>query len=146
MWRVKATTRHQTQPIIVHCSAGIGRTGTFIAVESLVDQAAAEGFVDVVSFVSNMRGQRKNMIQTKEQYLFLYQAVAMAVAEGDTSLDADAIRQIDPSHVSSVTMGNRNVQEHLEAMENTPELLHIKERLLHNNVTTRQRGTMESDV
>ncbi|XP_046562318.1 uncharacterized protein LOC124271261 [Haliotis rubra] len=107
MWRVKVTTRHKTQPIIVHCSAGIGRTGTYIAIESLVDQAAAEGCVDVVSFVSNMRGQRKNMIQTKEQYLFLYQAVAMAVAEGDTSLDGDAIRQIDPSHLSSVTMGKK---------------------------------------
>ncbi|XP_046553370.1 receptor-type tyrosine-protein phosphatase T-like isoform X2 [Haliotis rubra] len=121
MWRVKATTRHQTQPIIVHCSAGIGRTGTYIAIESLVGQAAAEGFVDVVSFVSNMRGQRKNMKQTKEQYLFLYQAVAMAVSEGDTSLDADAIRQIDLNHVSSLTMGNKNVQEHLEALGNTSE-------------------------
>ncbi|XP_046565801.1 uncharacterized protein LOC124274485 isoform X2 [Haliotis rubra] len=121
MWRVRVTTRHQTQPIIVHCSAGIGRTGTYIAIESLVDQAAAEGNVDVVSFVSSMRGQRKNMIQTKEQYLFLYQAVAMAVTEGDTSLDADAIRQIDLSHVPSLTMGNKNVQEHLDALGNTSE-------------------------
>ncbi|XP_067677273.1 uncharacterized protein [Haliotis asinina] len=120
MWRIKVTTRHQTQPIIVHCSAGIGRTGTYIAIESLMDQAAAEGFVDVVSFVSNMRSQRKNMIQTKEQYHFLYQAVAMAVSEGDTSLDSDDIRQIDLSHVSSVTMGNRDVQEHLEILKNAP--------------------------
>ncbi|XP_067678686.1 uncharacterized protein [Haliotis asinina] len=124
MWRVKVTTRHQTQPIIVHCSAGIGRTGTYIAIESLVDQAAAEGFVDVVSFVSNMRGQRNNMIQTKEQYHFLYQAVAMAVSEGDTSLDADAIRQIDLSRVPFVTMGNRDVHEHLEAWETTVERSH----------------------
>ncbi|XP_048255868.1 uncharacterized protein LOC124120826 isoform X2 [Haliotis rufescens] len=118
MWRVKVITRHQTQPVIVHCSAGIGRTGTYIAIESLVDQAAAEGTVDVVSFVSNMRGQRKNMIQTKEKYLFLYQAVAIAVSEGDTSLDADVIRQIDLTHVSGVTMGNKSAQEHLEALEN----------------------------
>ncbi|XP_048256550.1 uncharacterized protein LOC124147605 isoform X1 [Haliotis rufescens] len=121
MSRVKVTTRRQTQPIIVHCSAGVGRTGTYIAIESLVDQAAVECSVDVVSFVSNMRGQRKNMIQTKEQYLFLYQAVAVAVSEGDTSFDSAVILQIDLSHVSAVTMGNKSVQEHLEALENESE-------------------------
>ncbi|XP_071117373.1 uncharacterized protein [Haliotis cracherodii] len=118
MWRVKVTARQQTQPVIVHCSAGVGRTGTYIAIESLVDQAAAEGNLDIVSFVSNMRGQRKNMIQTKEQYLFLYQALAMAVSEGDTSLDADVVRHIDLNHVSAVTMGNKSVQEHIGALEN----------------------------
>lgn len=45
-------------------SAGIGRTGTYIAIESLLDQARAEDTVDVVRFISSMRGQRRNMIQT----------------------------------------------------------------------------------
>ncbi|XP_048244183.1 tyrosine-protein phosphatase 99A-like [Haliotis rufescens] len=118
MWRVKVITEQQTQPIIVHCSAGIGRTGTYIAIESLVEQAKSEGVVNVVSFVSNMRGQRKNMIQTKEQYMFVYKAVARAVAEGDTSLDAEVIRQMDLDHVSDINFGNKTVRQHLEALRN----------------------------
>ncbi|XP_046577764.1 uncharacterized protein LOC124285559 isoform X3 [Haliotis rubra] len=115
MWRVKVMSGQQTQPIIVHCSAGIGRTGTYITIDSLVEQAKTEGVVDVVSFVSNMRGQRKNMIQTKEQYLFIYQALARAVSEGDTTLDSTTIRHLDLDQVLDVTMGNRTVQQHLES-------------------------------
>ncbi|XP_048243456.1 uncharacterized protein LOC124125203 isoform X2 [Haliotis rufescens] len=118
MWRTEAISGQQTEPIVVHCSAGIGRTGTYIAIESLVEQAKSEDVVDVVSFVSNMRGQRKNMIQTEEQYLFVYQAVARAVTEGDTSLDADVLRQMDLDHVSDVNFGNKTIQQHLEALRN----------------------------
>ncbi|XP_046562316.1 receptor-type tyrosine-protein phosphatase alpha-like [Haliotis rubra] len=82
MWRVKGTSGGLEHPIVIHCSAGVGRTGTYIAIESLVDQAAVEGKADVVSFISSMRGQRKNMIQNKEQYMFLHQVVDMAVSEG----------------------------------------------------------------
>ncbi|XP_071087460.1 uncharacterized protein [Haliotis cracherodii] len=117
MWRVKVIYGQQTEPIIVHCSAGIGRTGTYIAVESLVEQAKTEGVVDVVSFVSNMRGQRKNMIQTKEQYLFVYQAVARAVTEGDTSLDCDVIKDMNLDDVSDFAMGNRTVQQHIKVLQ-----------------------------
>ncbi|XP_048244185.1 uncharacterized protein LOC124125214 [Haliotis rufescens] len=117
MWRVKVISGQQTEPIIVHCSAGIGRTGTYIAIECLVEQAKTEGVVDVVSFVSNMRGQRKNMIQTKEQYLFVYQAVARAVTEGDTSLDSDVIREMNLDHVSDFAIGNRTVQQHIKILQ-----------------------------
>ncbi|XP_048243317.1 uncharacterized protein LOC124125607 isoform X1 [Haliotis rufescens] len=117
MWRVKVISGQQTEPIIVHCSAGIGRTGTYIAIESLVEQAKSEGVVDVVSFVSNMRGQRKNMIQTKEQYLFVYQAVARAMTEGDTSLDCDVIREINLDDMSDFAMGNRTVQQHIKVLQ-----------------------------
>ncbi|XP_048238330.1 uncharacterized protein LOC124150363 [Haliotis rufescens] len=116
--KVKVTSGEQTQPIIVHCSAGIGRTGTYIAIEGLMEQAKTEGVVDVVSVVSNMRGQRKNMIQTKEQYLFVYKAVAMSLSQGNTSLNSDFIKRLNLDHLADVTMGNKTVQKHLEAWQN----------------------------
>ncbi|KAJ8305503.1 hypothetical protein KUTeg_016048, partial [Tegillarca granosa] len=51
-------------PLIVHCSAGIGRTGTFIALDILVAQARSTGQVDVLACVETLRRQRINMVQT----------------------------------------------------------------------------------
>ena len=52
-------------PDIIHCSAGVGRTGTFIALDYLLEQAKAEGVVDVFYCVRQMRQARINMIQTQ---------------------------------------------------------------------------------
>uniref|UniRef100_K1QB98 Receptor-type tyrosine-protein phosphatase kappa n=1 Tax=Magallana gigas TaxID=29159 RepID=K1QB98_MAGGI len=62
-------------PIIVHCSAGIGRTGTFIAIDYLLEEATVEQTVDVKGYVISLRHQRGKSIQTYEQYVFLHDAV-----------------------------------------------------------------------
>jgi len=45
-------------------SAGVGRTGAFIALDCLLDQADAEGVIDVFALTNQMRKDRVNMIQT----------------------------------------------------------------------------------
>ncbi|XP_025107111.1 receptor-type tyrosine-protein phosphatase alpha-like isoform X2 [Pomacea canaliculata] len=65
-------------PLLVHCSAGVGRTGTFIALDILMDQALEEGEINVPQVVVELRKDRCNMVQAKDQYQFVYKAVLEA--------------------------------------------------------------------
>ncbi|CAF0983443.1 unnamed protein product [Adineta ricciae] len=62
--------------VVVHCSAGIGRTGCFIALSNGIKQLDTEHVVDVVRILCNLRRDRGGMIQTHDQYQFLYQALS----------------------------------------------------------------------
>eukprot|EP00058_Branchiostoma_floridae_P025625 XP_002611115.1 hypothetical protein BRAFLDRAFT_206147 [Branchiostoma floridae] len=62
-------------PITVHCSSGAGRTGAFITLSTVIERVKAEGICDVFQTVKSMRYQRPHMVQTVEQYQFIYQAV-----------------------------------------------------------------------
>ncbi|XP_062610487.1 uncharacterized protein LOC134272254 [Saccostrea cucullata] len=72
-------------PIIVHCSAGIGRTGTFIALDVLSRYAKDKGKVNVIEYVKAMRRNRMTMIQNVDQYVFLYHAL-YEFSEGNPSI------------------------------------------------------------
>ncbi|KFQ43897.1 Receptor-type tyrosine-protein phosphatase eta, partial [Nestor notabilis] len=62
-------------PTLVHCSAGVGRTGTFIAIDRLIQQIEMENMVDVYGVVYDLRMHRPLMVQTEDQYVFLNQCV-----------------------------------------------------------------------
>ncbi|XP_071956679.1 tyrosine-protein phosphatase non-receptor type 5-like [Antedon mediterranea] len=64
-------------PIIVHCSAGLGRTGCYIAISIGMKQLQEEQMVDVLGIVCQMRQDRGGMIQTNEQYEFVHQALCL---------------------------------------------------------------------
>ncbi|KAK9505234.1 hypothetical protein O3M35_009330 [Rhynocoris fuscipes] len=66
-----------TGPVIVHCSAGIGRTGCFIAICIGITQLLAENTVDIVGIVAKMRCDRGGMVQTAEQFEFIHRALAL---------------------------------------------------------------------
>jgi len=68
-------------PIVVHCSAGVGRTGTFIAVDSILDSVdAGEKKIDVCDVVAKLRTSRPSSIQTRDQYEFIYKFIAYVLA------------------------------------------------------------------
>ncbi|XP_074757614.1 receptor-type tyrosine-protein phosphatase R isoform X3 [Athene noctua] len=75
-------------PVIVHCSAGIGRTGCFIATAIGCQQLKEEGVVDALSIVCQLRVDRGGMVQTSEQYEFVHHALSLY----ESRLSAEAVQ------------------------------------------------------
>uniref|UniRef100_A0A8C3YS18 protein-tyrosine-phosphatase n=1 Tax=Catagonus wagneri TaxID=51154 RepID=A0A8C3YS18_9CETA len=62
-------------PTVVHCSAGVGRTGTFIALDRILQQLDSKDSVDIYGAVHDLRLHRVHMVQTECQYVYLHQCV-----------------------------------------------------------------------
>ncbi|XP_016136249.1 receptor-type tyrosine-protein phosphatase delta-like [Sinocyclocheilus grahami] len=86
--RVKACNPPDAGPIVVHCSAGVGRTGCFIVIDAMLERVKQEKTIDVYGHVTLMRSQRNYMVQTEEQYVFIYDALLEAVSCGNTEVPA----------------------------------------------------------
>uniref|UniRef100_A0AAR2JQF9 protein-tyrosine-phosphatase n=1 Tax=Pygocentrus nattereri TaxID=42514 RepID=A0AAR2JQF9_PYGNA len=86
--RVKACNPPDAGPIVVHCSAGVGRTGCFIVIDAMLERVKQEKTIDVYGHVTLMRSQRNYMVQTEEQYVFIYDALLEAVTCGNTEVPA----------------------------------------------------------
>merc|ERR1712241_282563 len=75
---LKQESLDKAGPIIVHCSAGIGRTGTFIVIDMIIDQIQTLGLdceIDIQRTIQMVRSQRSGLVQTEAQYKFVYLAV-----------------------------------------------------------------------
>uniref|UniRef100_A0A673HUJ7 Tyrosine-protein phosphatase non-receptor type 20 n=1 Tax=Sinocyclocheilus rhinocerous TaxID=307959 RepID=A0A673HUJ7_9TELE len=66
---------HQSGPIITHCSAGIGRSGTLICIDVVLGLISKDADFDISDVVRTMRLQRQGMVQTEEQYIFCYRVI-----------------------------------------------------------------------
>ncbi|XP_061578770.1 phosphatidylinositol phosphatase PTPRQ [Cololabis saira] len=66
--------RHDNTTITVHCSAGVGRTGVFVALDHLIQHVRDHDFVDVYGLVAELRSERMCMVQNLAQYIFLHQS------------------------------------------------------------------------
>uniref|UniRef100_A0A8C7ZVQ1 Receptor-type tyrosine-protein phosphatase alpha n=1 Tax=Oryzias sinensis TaxID=183150 RepID=A0A8C7ZVQ1_9TELE len=89
--KVKNCNPHYAGAIVVHCSAGVGRTGTFIVIDAMLDMMNAERKVDVFGFVTRIRAQRCQMVQTDMQYVFIFQALLEHYLYGDTELEVTSL-------------------------------------------------------
>uniref|UniRef100_A0A668AGD9 Receptor-type tyrosine-protein phosphatase F n=1 Tax=Myripristis murdjan TaxID=586833 RepID=A0A668AGD9_9TELE len=86
--RVKACNPPDAGPMVVHCSAGVGRTGCLIVIEAMLERMKHEKTVDIYGHVTCMRAQRNYMVQTEDQYIFIHEALLEAATCGNTEVPA----------------------------------------------------------
>ncbi|KAM6963148.1 protein tyrosine phosphatase receptor type Fa [Aplochiton taeniatus] len=98
--RVRACHPPDTGPMVVHCSAGVGRTGCFIVMEAMLERMKHERSVDVYGQVTCMRAQRNYMVQTEEQYVFIHDALLEAASCGNTEVPARNLY----AHIQSLSL------------------------------------------
>ncbi|XP_037398180.1 protein tyrosine phosphatase receptor type Eb [Pygocentrus nattereri] len=117
--KVRSVNPAHAGPIIVHCSAGVGRTGTFIVIDAMMDMMHAEGRVDVFGFVTRIRNQRCQLVQTDMQYSFIYQALLEHYLYGDTELDISSLEgHLHRLHSTHIHMDRVGLEEEFRKLTN----------------------------
>uniref|UniRef100_A0A4W3I155 protein-tyrosine-phosphatase n=1 Tax=Callorhinchus milii TaxID=7868 RepID=A0A4W3I155_CALMI len=84
--RVNAFSNFFSGPIIVHCSAGVGRTGSYIGIDAMMQGLEAEGHVDIYGYIVGLRRQRCLMVQVEAQYILIHQALLEHYIFGETEI------------------------------------------------------------
>ncbi|XP_030227775.1 receptor-type tyrosine-protein phosphatase C isoform X3 [Gadus morhua] len=84
--RVNAFKNLFSGPIVIHCSAGVGRTGTYISIDAMMESLESERRMDIYGYIVNLRKQRCLMVQVETQYILIHQAMIEHNEFGETEI------------------------------------------------------------
>uniref|UniRef100_T1HJ74 protein-tyrosine-phosphatase n=1 Tax=Rhodnius prolixus TaxID=13249 RepID=T1HJ74_RHOPR len=117
---VRDTQASETLPVLVHCSAGCGRTGTICAIDyvfGLLRTGKLTSDFSLSSLIRDMRRQRIAMVQTKEQYVLVHQAVRELFREQLSVIDSHPYENVDPDGSLLIKSDQDNIYDTIDCVE-----------------------------
>ncbi|XP_061724714.1 tyrosine-protein phosphatase 69D [Cydia pomonella] len=109
------------RPVVVHCSAGVGRTGTLVALDCLLEQLRTTRRAAVFTTVAELRRQRNFLVQSLKQYVFVYRALVEYAHYGDTEIPASRLKSSIDRLRNTAEGADKCLMEHeFEKMMNPP--------------------------
>ncbi|XP_066940417.1 tyrosine-protein phosphatase 69D [Macrobrachium rosenbergii] len=96
--RINEAYSNDKGPLLIHCSAGVGRTGTLVALDSLVMELEEEGHASIFNLICDLRHQRNFLVQSLKQYVFLHRALMEYSQFGNTELSIAQLKEAHSNH------------------------------------------------
>ncbi|KAG7514880.1 receptor-type tyrosine-protein phosphatase C isoform X1 [Solea senegalensis] len=138
--RVNAFKNFFSGPIVVHCSAGVGRTGTYIAIDAMMEGLEAEGRVDIYGYIVQLRRHRCLMVQVEAQYILIHQALLEHNQFGETEL------MLSELHTTLNTLKQKSSDSDFTLMQEEFERLPTYKnwRTINTGITEENKGKNRS--
>lgn len=106
----------ETEHLIVHCSAGIGRTGAFILIDSMLEMAKKEKKIDILGHFCKIRLQRINMVEKFAQYVFVYHVLVEVLSHESSNIDCQQFESYLESMIKGHGKNRTSLQKQFEIL------------------------------
>ncbi|XP_068453385.1 tyrosine-protein phosphatase non-receptor type 11b isoform X2 [Clinocottus analis] len=152
LWFLEEVNRTQstipdTGPIVVHCSAGIGRTGTIIVIDILIDVINRQGLdcdIDVPKTIQRVRQQRSGMVQTEAQYKFIYMAVQQYIDTAQKRLEEEqrnGMKEREYSNIKYPQMTNSRSKPNMASSRSSSVMTNDDSSSVYENINFKSPQT-----
>ncbi|CAB3381160.1 Hypothetical predicted protein [Cloeon dipterum] len=113
MDKISHCQRNECAPILVHCSAGVGRTGTVILIDACLKMFRSHGKLDVISIFSQMRKARVNLVNTLEQFKFVHLVLLESILNPKFEIHCDNFSE---EYKDLTSNNNKKIKKNLDLL------------------------------